>query len=98
MLRFSDSNVFNINVDAIVNTINCVGFMGKGIALEYSLRYPKLLLDYKEKCENKEINVGKMYYFNSEDKLIVNFPTKYDYKYPSKIKWIELGLKNFVET
>ena len=98
MIRLTDSNVFNTDSDVIVNTINCVGFMGKGLAYEFSLRYPDLLLDYKNKCNNKEIVVGKMYYYKSKDKLIVNFPTKNDYKNPSKLEWIEEGLKDFVNT
>lgn len=98
MIKITDSNVFNTDAEAIVNTINCVGFMGKGLALEYSLRYPELLIDYKNRCKNKEIKIGKMYYFKTNDKLIVNFPTKDDYKYPSKIEWIEEGLKDFVNT
>ena len=98
MIKFTESNVFNINSDAIVNTINCVGFMGKGLAYEFSLRYPELLEDYKVKCQNKEIKIGKMYYYQTENKLIVNFPTKDDYKYPSKIEWIEQGLIDFVNT
>lgn len=98
MISFSDSTVFNVNADAIVNTINCVGFMGKGLALEFSYRYPDLLIDYKDKCQKKEIQIGKVYYYNAKDILIVNIPTKQDYKYPSKLEWIEKDLINFVET
>lgn len=95
MIKYTNSNVFNANTEAIVNTINCVGFMGKGIALEYSYRYPKLLSEYKEKCNNKEILPGHVYYFKAEDKYIVNVSTKNDYKYPSKIEWIENALIEF---
>lgn len=98
MIKIFESNVFNTDADAIVNTINCVGFMGKGLAFEFSLRYPDLLDDYKDKCKNNEIKIGQMYYYKTCDKLIVNFPTKDDYKFPSKLEWIEQGLVNFVET
>lgn len=98
MIIITNSNVFNTDADAIVNTINCVGFMGKGLALEYSLRYPKLLIEYKEKCNKKEIKVGKLFYYKSNDILIINFPTKIDYKFPSKIEWIENGLIDFINT
>lgn len=97
MIRYVKENIFDLNVDAIVNTINCVGYMGKGLAYEFYLRYPDLNKDYKIKCQNKEISLGKIYYYK-EKKMIVNFPTKYHYKYPSKIEWIEAGLINFVET
>jgi len=98
MIKYTDSNVFNSNCDAIVNTINCVGFMGKGIALEFAYRYPNLLKEYQEKCKNNEIEIGKIYYYEDSNKLIVNFPTKKDYKYSSKLIWIENGLQDFVKT
>lgn len=98
MIKYSNSNVFNADADCIVNTVNCEGFMGKGIALEFSLRYPKLLDDYKIKCEKKEIAIGKVDYFITDDKIIVNFPTKKFFKFPSQISWIEQGLKDFIGT
>ena len=98
MIKQIDSNVFNTDADAIVNTINCVGFMGKGLAYEYSLRYPDLLTQYEIKCKNGEITVGKIFYYQTSEKLIVNFPTKNNYKFPSKIEWIESGLIDFVNT
>lgn len=98
MIKYSDSNVFNSGCDAIVNTINCVGFMGKGLALEFAYRYPELLNQYQEKCKNKEIQTGKIYYYQQGNQLIVNFPTKKDYKNPSKIIWIEEGLDDFIKT
>ena len=98
MIIITESNVFNTDADTIVNAINCVGFMGKGLALEFSLRYPKLLVDYKEKCSKKEINIGKLYYYKEDNILIINFPTKKDYKFPSKLEWIEKGLLEFINT
>ena len=65
MIKIFESNVFNTDADAIVNTINCVGFMGKGLAFEFSLRYPDLLDDYKDKCKNNEIKIGQMYYYKT---------------------------------
>ncbi|MDR2828436.1 MAG: macro domain-containing protein [Acholeplasmatales bacterium] len=101
-LIFSKYSVFDENVCALVNTVNCVGFMGAGIALEFKLRYPKLFEDYKVKCEEKKIKIGYMDFYKVEDEnnhiLIVNFPTKFDYKKPSKMEWIEWGLDNFVRT
>jgi len=72
--------------------------MGKGLALEFAYRYPELLNQYQEKCKNKEIQTGKIYYYQQENQLIVNFPTKKDYKNPSKIIWIEEGLNDFIKT
>ncbi len=98
MIKYFEGTVFNVDADAIVNTINCIGVMNAGIALEFGLRYPDLLKEYEIKCKNKEINIGKIYYYHSNDKTIVNFPTKWHFKYPSKLEWIEAGLKNFVQT
>ena len=64
-------------MQAIVNTVNTMGAMGAGIALEFSLRYPDMFDDYVEKCKNENIKVGKVDYFRTTDKIIVNFPTKW---------------------
>ncbi len=96
MLYVTDSTVFNTNAECIVNTINCVSFMGKGLALEFALRYPKLEEIYKEECEKKLIHTGTVYFYNIDGQKIINFPTKFHFKYPSKIEWIEQGLKSFI--
>lgn len=96
MITFTDSTVFNTNADCIVNTINCVSFMGKGLALEFALRYPELEKIYKEECNNNKIHTGCVYFYEIDGQKIINFPTKYHFKYPSKIEWIEQGLKYFV--
>lgn len=99
MVRFFEGTVFNANTQALVNTVNCVGVMGAGIALEFMLRYPEMYKDYKEKCEAKSIQTGKLDYFqNSDGSIIINFPTKKHFKYPSKMIWIEQGLEYFVQT
>ena len=98
MIHFYDGTIFNAPAIAIVNTVNTTGAMGAGIALEFSLRYPEMYEDYLEKCKNNDINIGKISYFHTDEKIIVNFPTKMHFKYPSKIEWIEAGLKNFVDT
>lgn len=99
MIEYLDGTVFNAPVQSRVNTVNTVGFMGAGLALEFALRYPELLENYEKKCEQRKINIGKMDYFDIDDKTkIVNFPTKGHFKYPSRISWIEAGLKSFLET
>ena len=98
MIKYYNGTVFNCEVDAIVNTVNCIGFMGAGIALEFSLRYPDMFKDYESKCKKGLFRTGKIDYFKSSDKIIINFPTKWHFKYPSKIEWIEQGLRDFVET
>lgn len=96
MIIKTKSTVFNTCADCIVNTINCDGFMGKGLALEFSLRYPKLDQIYQEQAKRKELHTGKIYFYEIEGQKIINFPTKYHFKFPSKYEWIEEGLIHFV--
>ena len=98
MLEYFEGSVFNAPAQAIVNTINTTGAMGAGIALEFALRYPEMFDDYVEKCKNGIIEVGKVDYFNTADKTIINFPTKQHFRYPSRIEWIEQGLIHFVSS
>jgi O-acetyl-ADP-ribose deacetylase (regulator of RNase III) len=98
MIHYTDGTVFNTDAKAIVNTINCTGVMNAGIALEYSLRYPEMFADYEEKCKNKLLKVGNVDYYQDKDITIVNFPTKWHFKYPSQLPWIESGLQDFVKT
>lgn len=93
-------NIFNSKCQTIVNTVNCVGVMGKGIALVHKLRYPQMYLEYKEHCRNKLIKIGSLWLYTKQENApwILNFPTKFHWKYPSKMDWIEKGLHKFVET
>lgn len=93
IIQKDSENIFNdIQRDALVNTINCVGVMGKGIALEYKKRYPKMFKQYQQACNDRKIEIGKMWCFHTPTNLIINFPTKDHWKNPSKYEWIELGL------
>ncbi|MBO5206072.1 MAG: macro domain-containing protein [Clostridia bacterium] len=98
MIKYVDGTVFNQKADAIVNTVNTVGVMGAGLALEFALRYPEMASAYEEKCKSRSIAIGKLDYYKARDVLIINFPTKIHFKYPSKIEWIEAGLRQFVST
>lgn len=96
MLRYTDTTVFNVGAQTIVNTVNCVGVMGTGLALEFQLRFPEMEKDYVERCSQKKVEVGRPYLYKEyDDPWILNFPTKYHWKYPSKIEWVEQGLKYF---
>ena len=99
-IKFIKGNIFNTNAQTIVNTVNCVGVMGKGIALVFKLRYPKMFDLYSEYCKNKLIGIGKLWLYKEEKNApwVLNFPTKFHWKYPSKMEYIEKGLSKFVET
>jgi len=99
-LNFLNGNIFNSKAQTIVNTINCVGVMGKGIALVFKLRYPLMFDIYKRYCDEKHIGIGKLWLYNQQPNTpwVLNFPTKYHWKYPSKMEYIEKGLIKFSET
>jgi len=93
-------NIFNTKAQVVVNTVNCVGVMGKGIALVYKLRYPKMFDLYQEHCKSKLIGIGKLWLYKGEHNApwVLNFPTKFHWKYPSKLEYIESGLQKFLDT
>lgn len=98
-IKHINGNIFNTGCQTIVNTVNCVGVMGKGIALVHRLRYPTMDEEYKELCKKKLIQIGSLWLYTKEANApwILNFPTKFHWKYPSRIEWIEQGLNKFVE-
>lgn len=99
MIEDKKGNIFTTDCDYIVNTVNCVGVMGVGIAYEFRLRYPEMYEQYKILCEKNEIFPGKLWIYKSEkQKNVLNFPTKLDWKYPTKEEYLEMGLEKFVDT
>lgn len=98
MIEYLEGTVFNSPAKTLVNAVNCFGTMGAGIALEFKLRYPEMFDEYVKMCESKKMTVGiPRIYEYSNDRWIMNFATKNHWRYPSKIKWIEDGLKYFAE-
>lgn len=93
---FKKGNLFESNCDVIVNAINCVGVMGKGIALEFKKKFPKMFNDYKERCQSHAVRPGEPYFYLVEpNKYILNFPTKNHWKEKSKMDYVIDGLKWF---
>jgi O-acetyl-ADP-ribose deacetylase (regulator of RNase III) len=90
-------NIFNSKADVLINTVNCVGVMGKGIALEYRRRYPNMFEEYKWFCENGNLKPGQILPYRKQAPWIFNFAIKNDWKHPSKIEWIERCLIKFIE-
>jgi O-acetyl-ADP-ribose deacetylase (regulator of RNase III) len=98
MIEIKKGNIFSTNCQTIVNTINCEGVMGAGIALEFRLRYPEMFRKYQYLCESGKIDIGTLWIYKTANKNILNFPTKRGWRYPTKIEYIELGLKKFLQT
>ena len=87
---------------ALVNTVNTVGVMGKGIALQFKKQFPNNYKVYKEACKNKELKIGDLLVTEEESllsgkKFIINFPTKTHWRYPSEYEYIEKGLHALVD-
>lgn len=98
MITFTTGNLLDSRAEALVNTVNTVGVMGKGIALMFKEAFPENFLRYVAACERQEVAVGRMYVTERNDLLgprwIINFPTKKHWRYPSKIEWIVAGLND----
>ncbi len=91
-------NIFTTQSQTIVNTINCVGVMGAGIAYEFRLRHKGMFERYVELCDQGQIDIGKLWIYKDEDRKILNFPTKKDWRYPTKELYLHKGLEKFVDT
>lgn len=99
-ITFVEGNIFNTKCQTVVNTVNCVGVMGKGIALVYKLRYPAMFDIYKSYCSSRHIDIGKLWLYKGEpnDPWVLNFPTKKHWKFSSKIEYVVKGLEKFIAT
>jgi O-acetyl-ADP-ribose deacetylase (regulator of RNase III) len=91
MIEFTKGNLLEANVDALVNTVNTVGVMGKGVALMFKEAFPDNFRAYENACKRKEIHIGRMFVTERQNligpKWIINFPTKQHWRNPSKIEW-----------
>lgn len=99
-VTIKSGDLLKANSDAIVNTVNCVGIMGKGIALQFKQRWPENFKAYADACDHKEIEPGKMFIYDfgewGKPRFIINFPTKAHWREDSKIEYIENGLRDLV--
>lgn len=93
MIRETNKDIFTSKMQTITNPVNTVGVMGKGLALEFKKRYPDLFKSYVNVCENKIFEKEGLFVYQSKDYKILCFPTKHHWKYPSKLEWIDEGLK-----
>jgi O-acetyl-ADP-ribose deacetylase (regulator of RNase III) len=101
MIEFTSGNLFEANVEALVNTVNTVGVMGKGIALQFSRQYPEIMPIYESACKDGTLVVGQVQTIRlsllpgmTGPAYVLNFPTKRHWKGDSKIEYIEGGLQS----
>ena len=96
MITYQQGDLFQSTAHVLVNPVNTVGVMGKGLALKFKKRYPAMFIEYQKQCEQNLLTVGKLWIYKAEDKWILNFPTKQHWRSKSKIEYIESGLQAFV--
>jgi O-acetyl-ADP-ribose deacetylase (regulator of RNase III) len=101
MINYITGNILDSKAQALVNTVNTVGVMGKGIALQFKIAYPNNYKSYLAACKRKELVVGKMFVttdnnISSGEKQIINFPTKQNWRKPSEYIYIEDGLDDLI--
>ncbi|HUE10798.1 MAG TPA: macro domain-containing protein, partial [Steroidobacteraceae bacterium] len=100
MIKFTTGNLLTANAEALVNSVNTVGIMGKGIALMFKETFPENFKLYEAACKKGDVKVGHMFVTERNllggPKWIINFPTKEHWRNPSKMIWIEEGLVDLV--
>ncbi|MEH2295921.1 type II toxin-antitoxin system antitoxin DNA ADP-ribosyl glycohydrolase DarG [Nostoc sp.] len=101
MFEFKQGNLLEEKTEALVNTVNCVGVMGKGIALQFKQAYPENFRLYKQACRAGKVQPGQMFTVTTDSLLnpryIINFPTKHHWRNNSKIEDIQSGLVALVQ-
>jgi O-acetyl-ADP-ribose deacetylase (regulator of RNase III) len=100
MIHLTRGDLLKADVDALVNTVNTVGVMGKGVALQFRQAYPRNYEDYRRACEQGAVELGRMFVFDAgqlvHPRHIINFPTKRHWKSKSRLEDIEAGLVDLV--
>ena len=100
-MEFKTGDIFKTDAEALVNSVNCVGVMGRGIALQFKNMYPENFKAYAGACKREEVRPGRMFVFETgqltNPRYIINFPTKRHWRGKSRIEDIESGMKALVE-
>ena len=96
MIEFTTGDILRTDVEALVNTVNCVGIMGRGIALQFKNAYPENFRAYEAACSRNEVQPGRMFVFETHElggpRFIINFPTKRHWRGKSRVEDVEAGL------
>lgn len=98
MMKFTKGNLLDAEVEALVNTVNTVGVMGKGIALMFKERFPENYTLYDKACKSDDVQVGRMFVTETSElagpRWIINFPTKKHWRHKTKFEWVTNGLED----
>jgi O-acetyl-ADP-ribose deacetylase (regulator of RNase III) len=102
MIHYRIGNVLESEAEALVNTVNTLGVMGKGVALQFRNQFPLNYKRYEQACKDGAIDIGRLLVVRDSslatgEKIIINFPTKTDWRKPSEYSYIEAGLKDLIQ-
>ena len=93
MVNLVTDDLFDSEAQTLVNAVNCVGVMGKGIALAFKRRFPEMFAEYRERCKRGDVRLGEPYQYRGQSlPYVLNFPTKNHWRVPSKLEDIVAGL------
>ena len=95
-IQYVKGDLFESKAQVIVNTVNCQGVMGKGLALEFKQRYPDMFEVYQKDCKSGKLRIGRPTLYKKSSPWILNFPTKNYWRLPSKLEYLEKGLEFLV--
>src|SRR5712691_7105467 len=94
MMKILVGDLFESSAQTLVNTVNCVGVMGKGVALEFKKRFPDMYADYQRRCDRGEVRLGRPYLYRTLiPPHVLNFPTKSDWRAAARLEDIVDGLE-----
>ena len=97
VIKYTQGDIFESKCQAIINTVNCEGKMGKGLAYQFKKKFPEMEQDYVKVCLKGELYPGKLHIYQEKNFLIINFPTKKKWREKSKIEYIIIGLRKLKE-
>ena len=94
MIKYITGNILESDADVLVNPVNTKGVMGAGLALQFKRIYPGMFDSYASACRNGSLRIGQIHIWQAPSgKIVINFPTKIDWRNPSKNEYIEKGLR-----
>jgi O-acetyl-ADP-ribose deacetylase (regulator of RNase III) len=96
-IQYQKGDIFDSKAQVIVNPVNCKGVMGKGLALAFKRRYSAMFTAYQQECKTGNLRIGNPILYRASIPWILNFPTKDDWRFPSKLEYLEKGLQYVVD-
>lgn len=97
MISYVSGDLLKSNAQTLVNAVNTVGVMGKGIALAFKQAYPEMFTQYQALCAAKQLEIGTLWLYKSPEKWVLNFPTKINWRDPSKLNISKRACKNLLK-